>query len=78
MLASIWNCLIVIYYSGLPVTKEALDEVAQLSNVITVGEDFLLPVVRTACERIIPDLDGIKPTDAADTYLFLKAHYPNT
>lgn len=46
-----------------------------MSGIMTVGEDFLPAVVRTECERIIPDVDGIKPTDAADTFLFLKAHY---
>ena len=46
-----------------------------MSGVMTFGEDFLPAAVRTECERIIPDVDGIKPTDAADTLLFLKAHY---
>ena len=46
-----------------------------MSDVMTVGEDFLPAAVRTECERIIPDVDGIKPTDAADTFLFLKANY---
>ena len=46
---------------------------SQLSGVMTVGEDFLSPHVRAECERIIPDIDGVKPMDAADTYLFLKA-----
>lgn len=36
---------------------------------------FLPAAVRTEGERIIPDVDGIKPTDAADTFLFLKANY---
>ena len=48
---------------------------SQLSGVMTVGEDFLSPHVRAECERIIPDIDGVKPMDAADTYLFLKANY---
>lgn len=46
-----------------------------MSGVMTFGEDFLPAAVRTECERIIPDVDGIKPIDAADTFLFLKAHY---
>ena len=46
-----------------------------MSCVMTVGEDFLPAAVRTECERIIPDVDGIKPTDAADTFLLLKANY---
>ena len=46
-----------------------------MSGVMTFGQDFLPAAVRTACERIIPDVDGIKSTDAADTFLFLKAYY---
>ena len=44
-----------------------------MSGVMTVGDDFLTATVRTECERIIQGVDGIKPTDAADTFLFLKA-----
>ena len=39
-----------------------------MSCVMTVGEDFLPAAVRTECKRI-------RPTDAADTFLFLKANY---
>ena len=64
-----------MFSSGLPVTQEALNEVAEVSSIMTFGEDFLPAAVRTKCERIITDVDGIKPTDAAHTFLFLKAHY---
>ena len=57
------------------VTQELLDEVAEVSGVLTVGDDYLLPAVRAECERIISDIDGVKPCNAADTFLFLKAHY---
>ena len=66
---------VIVFSLGLPVTQEALNEVAEMSGVMTSGEDFLPTTVRTECERIIPEVDGIKPTDAADTFLFLKAHY---
>ena len=46
-----------------------------MSGVMIVGEDFLPAAVRTESERIIPDVDDIKPKDAADTFLFLKANY---
>ena len=39
-----------------------------MSGVMTFGEDFLSAAVRTECERIIPDVDGIKSTDAADYF----------
>ena len=64
-----------MFYSGLPVTQEAFNEVAEVSGIMTFGEDFLPAAVRTKCERIITDVDGIKPTDAAHTFLFLMAHY---
>lgn len=68
------------YITGLPahyrsITDEALDEVRELSGVMDVGEDFLDADVRRECEQIIPDIDQVKPADAADTYLFLKHHY---
>ena len=35
-----------MFYSGLPVTQEALNEVAEVSGVMTFGEDFLPAAVR--------------------------------
>eukprot|EP00795_Rhopilema_esculentum_P000908 gene908-10664_t len=64
---------------GLPVSAEQLDEVAELSGVMAFGNDYLDPATRVECERIIPDVDTVKPSDAKETYLFLKAHFvPNT
>lgn len=64
-----------MFFQGLPVTQEVLDEVAEVSGVLTVGEDYLSPAVRAKCECIIPDINGVKPCNAADTFLFLKEHY---
>ena len=61
--------------TGLPVTHEVLDEVAEVSGVITVGDDFLPCNVRRECERVVPSVGSVKATNAADTYLFLKANY---
>ena len=66
------NC---ISLSGWQVSEESLDEVAELSGVLQEGSDFLPQDVRAECERIIPEADKVQPRDAADTYLFLKAHY---
>ena len=65
-------CLIV---KGTPVTQEALDEVEDVSGVLTVGDEYLTPHVRAECECIIPDINGVKSCNAADTFLFLKHHY---
>ena len=59
----------------MPLTDEALNEVAEISGVMQVGSDFLPCDVRRECERIIPNIENVKAVDAADTYLFLKAHY---
>ena len=64
-----------IYLSGWPVSEESLHEAAELSGVLQEGNDFLPPEVREECERIIPEVDNVKPRDAADTCLFFKAHY---
>ena len=60
---------------GFPVTNQALDEVAEVSGVMTVGDDFLSCDVRRECERVIPSVENVEAIDAADTYLFLKANY---
>ena len=57
--------------------KQAIDEVAQLSGVMDVGDDYLSQVVRQECERVIPELDNVKPQDAATTFIFLKNYYRN-
>ena len=51
---------------GFPVTNQALDEVAEVSRVMTVGDE---------CERVIPSVENVEAIDAADTYLFVKANY---
>ena len=56
-------------FQGLQVTQASLDEVTEVSGVLTVGEDYLLPAFRAECERIIPDIDGVKPCDAADIFI---------
>ena len=58
-------------FLGFPITLDTLNEVAELSNVMSIGEDYMyLPGnVRTECERVIPDVDGIKSTDTADAFL---------
>jgi hypothetical protein len=60
---------------GKPVSTEDLDEVAALSGVMAYGDDYLEPNVRANCERIIPEIETVLPNDAADSFLFLKAHY---
>ena len=59
----------------MPLTDEVPNEVAEISGVMQVGSDFLPHDVRRECERIVPNIENAKAVDAADTYLFLKAHY---
>ena len=42
---------------------------------MTVTDDYLTPTIRAECERIMPEIEAVKPNDAAATYLFLKKHY---
>ncbi len=55
--------------------QQSLDEVAELSGVFEVGHDYLDLELRAHFERILPQIGDIKPEEAADAYLFLKAHY---
>lgn len=63
--------------TGFELRKQAIDEVAQLSGVMDVGDDYLSQVVRQECERVIPELDNVKPQDAATTFIFLNNYYRN-
>ena len=40
-------------------TNQALDEVAEVSGVMTVGDDFLSCDVRRECERVIPKVENV-------------------
>ena len=42
---------------------------------MAVRDDYLSAGVRAECERVITAIDYVKPENAADTYLFLKANY---
>jgi hypothetical protein len=60
---------------GIDITKEQLLEIAELSNVIMEDtDDYMRPAVRKECENHLPKMDEIKPSDAKDAYLYLKAH----
>jgi hypothetical protein len=60
---------------GIDITEEQLLEVAELSNVIMEDtDDYLRPAVCKECEKHLPKMDEIKPSDAKDAYLYLKAH----
>ena len=54
-------------------SHESLNEVAELSGVLEEGNDYLMPDTKEECERIIPEVENVKPKDAAViTHLFSK------
>ena len=57
----------VIHLSGWPVSEESHHEAAELSGVLQEGNDFLPTEVTEECERIIPEVDNVKPRDAVPT-----------
>lgn len=59
---------------GLPVTDEELQEVAILSGVLDVPDDFLSKPFRDECERII-SLKDLTPKDCKDAFIFLKQNF---
>ena len=60
---------------GFPVTEEQLEEAATHSGVLEVSDDYLPADVRAECERIIRDINTIKPEECKDAFLFLKQNY---
>ena len=59
---------------GIDITEEQLLEVAELSDVLQHNDDYLRPAVRKECEKYLPKIEEIKPNDAKDAYLYLKAN----
>ncbi|XP_013403271.1 uncharacterized protein LOC106168664 [Lingula anatina] len=59
----------------LPVTNEQLREVAEISGVLDVSDDFLEPDFRRRCERILPDIHEIEAKDFWRAYLYLKDNF---
>ena len=67
------NPLWIFNFSGWSVSHESLNEVAELSGVLEEGNDYLMPDTKEECERIIPEVENVKPKDAAViTHLFSK------
>ena len=65
----------VFYNLALHVTEDQLQEVAEMSGVLEVSENFLDDAFRLECERHIPNTDEIIPAEASNAYLFLKANF---
>jgi hypothetical protein len=56
-------------------TGDNLREVAELSGVLAVPEEFLTPEFRAECERIIPDWENIEPNECKDVFLYSKDNF---
>jgi hypothetical protein len=60
---------------GIPVTGEQLEEVAQVSGVMDVEDDFLSPNFRAECERIIPYPKEVEPNECKEAFIYLKENF---
>ena len=63
------------YHIGIPVTVEQLEEVAQVSGVMNVKDDFLLPNFRAECERIVPYPKQVEPNECKEAFICLKENF---
>ena len=50
------HMVIHFFSTGFQVTEEQLEEVAAMSGVLEVPDDFLVLEFRKKCEKILPDL----------------------
>jgi hypothetical protein len=62
------------YFVGWKVSDEQLREVAELSGVLQVHDDYLDSVFRAQCERLLPDPSNLEPADCGTAFLFLCEH----
>jgi hypothetical protein len=70
--------LFYLFTGGLQVTNEVPDEVREISSVMPEEYKFLTAAVQRECERVVPDVNNIRPQDAADTFIFMKTHSTGT
>lgn len=61
-----------INFIGHIVTEEKLQEVASLSGVLDIEEDYLDAEFRKKCEEIISEPEKITAKDYVESYLLLK------
>jgi hypothetical protein len=66
------------YIAGWYVTEEQLQEVAEYSNVLESGSDFLQQDFREACENLIHFPERVEPRECFDAYLYLKNNFRKT
>ena len=57
------------------VTEEQLEEVAQLSEVLTGPDDFLSPDIRAKCQQIISDPLALDVNDCAHAFRYLRDNF---
>lgn len=57
---------------GIPVSREQLQEVAEVSGLLECIRDCISPQLRRECEHLIPDPSTIESCKAKLAYLFLK------
>ncbi|CAB4023493.1 Hypothetical predicted protein [Paramuricea clavata] len=61
-----------------PVTEDQLKDVAELSGVLELDDDFIQSESREKCERIIPFPGDVEPDQCADAYVYLKDNFLNS
>ena len=62
-------------FSGWPVSEEQLEEVAEYSEVLQSGSDFLEQDFRNACENLIPFPERVEPSECMDAFVYLKNNF---
>ena len=60
---------------GWPVTEQQLQDVAEMSEVLEIDQDFVESEFRIKCERAIPFPEQVEPDQCADAYIYLKDKY---
>ena len=69
-----FHCTVLIHI-GIPVTAEQLEEVAQVSGVMDVEDDFLSPNFHAECDRIIPYPKDVEPNECKEAFIYPKENF---
>ena len=60
---------------GWPITEQQLKDVAEMSEVLEIEQDFVESKFRSICERAIPFPEQVEPDQCADASIYLKDKY---
>ena len=69
---------IYLFFIGYELKEAELEEVASVSGILNVSDDFLTIEARSKYQTYVPRVEDIKNDEWVDVYLYLKQKIDNS